>query len=214
MAMLRKTRTDRTNGKTDVAAIHAWCAAVLLRSRTVNLAAKYDGRRINLGFMHDLAKLSARGDGPTAAVARLAEVGIAFVVLPHLPGTHLDGAAMRNPEGGAPVIAVTLRHELAHVKSHLADGTQIILDDLEIGSSEEIEREADDMARISLIPDERWAQLNSGEFLSTAELISFAERAEVHPAIVAGRWQKQNRDFRKFSKLLGHGTVRQQLMGR
>jgi HTH-type transcriptional regulator/antitoxin HigA len=131
---------------------------------------------------------------------------------------------MRNPDGGAPVIAVTLRHdridnfwftllhEVAHVRSHLADGTQIILDDLEIGSSEEIEQQADEMARIALIPDEHWAQLNSGEFLSTAELIAFSERVEVHPAIVAGRWQKQNRDFRKFSKLLGHGAVRSQLV--
>jgi len=224
LAMLRKTRTDRTNGKTDLAAIQAWCAAVLLRARSVKLATKYDGRKINSGFMRDLAKLSVRTDGPTAAVSRLAEVGIAFVVLPHLPGTHLDGAAMRNPDGGAPVIAVTLRHdridnfwftllhELAHVRSHLADGTQIILDDLEIGSSEEIERQADEMARVALIPDEQWSHFNRGEFLSTSELSAFAERVEVHPAIVAGRWQKENRDFRKFSKLLGHGTLRSQLI--
>jgi HTH-type transcriptional regulator / antitoxin HigA len=224
MAMLRKTRTDRTNGKTDVAAIQAWCAAVVLRARSVSLAAKYDGRRINSGFVRELAKLSVRTDGPTAAVARLAEVGVAFVVLPHLPGTHLDGAAMRNPAGGAPIIAVTLRHdridnfwftllhELAHVKSHLGDATQVIFDDLEISSSEDIEREADDMARIALIPDDQWSQLNSGEFLSTAELIAFADRVGVHPAIVAGRWQKQNRDFRRFSKFLGHGTLRRQLI--
>jgi len=224
MAMLRKTRTDRTNGKTDIAAVQAWCAAVLLRSRSVKLAAKYDGRKITAGFMRDLARLSVRDDGPDAAIDRLAEMGIAFVVLPHLPGTHLDGAAMRNPDGGAPVIAVTLRHdridnfwftllhELAHVKSHLGEATQVIFDDLEIGSSEDIEKQADEMARVALIPDEQWAQLNSREFLSTAELVSFAKRVEIHPAIVAGRWQKENRDFRKFSKLLGHGAIRSRLI--
>ena len=222
MAMLRKTRTERTNGKSDIAAIQAWCAAVLLRSRSVELSAKYDGRRISAAFMRDLAKLSVQPDGPTLALARLADVGIASVILPHLPGTHLDGAAMRGPDG-APIIALTLRHdridnfwvtlfpELAHVKSHLADGTQVILDDLEIGSAESIEREADDTARVALIPDENWEQFNSGEYASTAELLAFADRVQVHPAIVAGRWQKQNRDFRKFSKLLGHGAVRQQL---
>jgi HTH-type transcriptional regulator/antitoxin HigA len=141
------------------------------------------------------------------------------VILPHLPGTHLDGAALRNPDG-VPVIALTLRHdridnfwftlfhELAHVKSHLGDGTQVILDDLEIGSSENIEQEADNMARVGLITDEMWSQFNSGEYTSTADLLAFADRVQVHPAVVAGRWQKQNRDFRKFSKLLGHGTVR------
>lgn len=220
MAMLRKTRTERTNGKADVAAIQAWCAAVLVRSRDVKLAAKYDGRKITPAFVRDVAKLSVRVDGPSLALHRLADVGIASVILPHLPGTHLDGAALRNPDG-APVIALTLRHdridnfwftlfhELAHVKSHLGDGTQVILDDLEIGSSEEIEKEADYMAGEALIPEESWRQFNHGGYTSTAELLSFANRVQVHPAIVAGRWQKQNRDFRKFSKLLGHGTIRQ-----
>jgi HTH-type transcriptional regulator/antitoxin HigA len=222
MAVLRKTRTDRTDGKSDIAAIQAWCAAVLLRSREVKLLAKYDGRRISHAFMRDLAKLSVQSDGPALALARLADVGIASVILPHLPGTHLDGAAMRGPNG-TPIIALTLRHdridnfwftlfhELAHVKSHLADGTQVILDDLEIGSVESIEMEADETARVALIPDENWEQFNSGEYASTAQLLAFADRVQVHPAIVAGRWQKQNRDFRKFSKLLGHGVIRQKL---
>jgi len=218
MAMLRKTRTERTNGKADTAAIQAWCAAVLVSSRNVHLVAKYDGRKVTQAFVRDLAKLSVRGDGPNLALHRLAEVGIASVILPHLPGTHLDGAAMRNLDG-APVIALTLRHdridnfwftlfhELMHVRYHLGDGTQVILDDLEIGSTEDIEEEADRMARVALIPDELWSQFNHGEYTSTAELFAFADRVQVHPAIVAGRWQKQNRDFRKFSKLLGHGTV-------
>jgi HTH-type transcriptional regulator/antitoxin HigA len=222
-AMLRKTRTERTNGKSDIAAIQAWCAAVLINSRSASLSTKFDGRRINPTFVRDLAKLSVHADGPTLALRRLAEVGIASVILPHLPGTHLDGAAMRRPDG-VPVIALTLRHdridnfwftllhELAHVKSHLADGTQVILDDLEIGSSEDIEKQADRMARIALIPDDLWSHFNSGEYTRTAELLEFAGEVGVSPAIVAGRWQKQNRDFRKFSKLLGHGAIRQQLM--
>lgn len=223
LAMLRKTRTERTNGKSDGGAIQAWCAAVLVESRNVKLSAKYDGRKITQSFVHDLAKLSVRSDGPTRALRRLADVGIASVILPQLPGTHLDGAALRNPDG-APIIALTLRHdridnfwftlfhELAHVKSHLVEGTLVILDDLEIGSSEDIEKEADDMARVALIPDESWNQFNSGGYASTADVLAFADRMQVHPAIVAGRWQKQNRDFRKFSKLLGHGAIRQQLL--
>ena len=99
------------------------------------------------------------------------------------------------------------------MESHLANGTQVIFDDLEIGSDQNIEQEADKMARVALYPDELWATFNSGTYTSMAELFDFARRAEVHPAIVAGRWQQRNRDFRKFSKLLGHGDVRQALAG-
>ncbi len=36
--------------------------------------------------------------------------GIAFVALPHLPGTHLDGAAMLRSDG-VPLVALTLRRD-------------------------------------------------------------------------------------------------------
>jgi HTH-type transcriptional regulator/antitoxin HigA len=205
-------------------AVQAWCAGALLCSQAVKVEARLDRRRINLNLVRDIAKLSVHDNGPRLAAARLAELGIAFVVLPHLQGTHLDGAAMRRSDG-TPVIALTLRrdridnfwftmlHELAHVKSHLGDDTQVILDDLEVGSSDKSEREADRMASVALIPNEMWATFNSGAYTSMGELFEFAQRAEVHPAIVAGRWQQQNRDFRKFSKLLGHGTVRSQFAG-
>jgi HTH-type transcriptional regulator/antitoxin HigA len=151
----------------------------------------------------------------------LADLGVALVVLPHLAGTHLDGAAMRRSDG-TPVIALTLRrdridnfwftlaHELAHVGLHLSNESSVIIDDLEISSSAAIEREADRAAEVALIPDECWATFEHGAYASLADVVELAERAEVHPAIVAGRWQQRNRDFRKFSKLLGHGTIRAQ----
>jgi HTH-type transcriptional regulator/antitoxin HigA len=69
------------------------------------------------------------------------------------------------------------------------------------------------MAPVALVPDELWATFNSGTYVSMAEVYEFARSAEVYPAIVAGRWQQQNRDFRKFSKMLGHGEVRHALGG-
>lgn len=223
-AMLRKTRTERTAAKTDVVALRAWCAAALLRSHSALVTGRFDRQKINLTVVRDIAKLSTCADGFQAVINKLAALGIAFVVLPHLPGTHLDGAAMLRSDG-VPVIALTLRkdridnfwftllHELAHVAAHLAKDTEVIFDDLEIGSDLDIERQADEMAKIALIPDELWAKFNHGAYVSMAEVFDFARHAEVHPAIVAGRWQQQNRDFRKFSKLLGHGAVRQALAG-
>jgi HTH-type transcriptional regulator/antitoxin HigA len=221
-AMLRKTRTERTNAKTDGVAVQAWCAAAILKSQETSVYERFDRGMIDSDWFRSLAQLSADNDGPEAAVATLAGLGIAFVALPHLPGTHLDGAAMLRGDG-TPVIALTLRydridnfwftllHELAHVTRHLTDDAEIILDDLDIGSSLDIEREADRMAQTALIPDELWSTLPEGTYVSTAHVIELADRAGVHPAIVAGRWQQQNRDFRRFSKLLGHGTIRSRL---
>jgi HTH-type transcriptional regulator/antitoxin HigA len=221
-ALLRKTRTERTNIKTDITAVHAWCAAVLLRSETEMTSGVFIQEAVTkIDIVRALAKLSVHNDGPQRAKAMLSQLGIILVILPHLPGTHLDGAALRRPRDGTPVIALTLRrdridnfwftllHELAHVAFHLTDDRTYILDDLDISSSEEFENEADRLARTALIPDDKWAAWDrKGTYTSIADIQSFARQMEVNPAIVAGRWQMTHRDYRKFSKLLGHGTIR------
>lgn len=222
LAMLRKTRTERTNAKTDLVAVQAWCAAVLLRSEAETVTGRFDPNAVqSFDVVRSLARLSVYGDGPSRARDRLSELGIILVILPHLPGTHLDGAALLRPRDGTPVIALTLRrdridnfwftliHEFAHVAFHLTDDRTYIFDDLDIGSSDEIENHADRLAGTALIPDEHWEAFDcKGTFMSVADILAFARRMEVHPAIVAGRWQMTHRDYRKFSKLLGHGGVR------
>ena len=223
LARLRKTRTDRTNAKTDLVAVQAWCAGALLRSQEIQVTGRFDAEAITRDVVRSLAKLSVYDDGPQRARKALSKLGVILVILPHLPGTHLDGAAMRRPDG-VPIIALTLRrdridnfwftllHELAHVVFHLGDEQSFILDDLEIGSSEKIEDDADRLAEEALVPKSLWATFSNSTYTSLGEVQEFASRAEVNPAIIAGRWQKQNRDFRKFSKLLGHGAVRVQFM--
>lgn len=222
LAMLRKTRTERTNIKTDYVAVQAWCAAVLLRAEHVQVSGVFDVAKVRkLEVVRTLAKLSIYADGPRRAHQMLSDLGIILIVLPHLPGTHLDGAALRRPKDGVPVIALTLRrdridnfwftllHELAHVAFHLSDERAYIVDDLDIGSSEQIETEADELAGTALIPDDQWNAWDvKGTYTGVADILSFARKMEVHPAIVAGRWQKTHKDYRKFSRFLGHGTVR------
>lgn len=221
-AMLRKTRTERTNAKTDFVAVQAWCAGVLIRAETATVTGSFELAKVKkLEVVRALGKLSIHADGPKRAQQMLSDLGIILVILPHLPGTHLDGAAIRRPKDGVPVIALTLRrdridnfwftllHELAHVAFHLTDDRACIVDELEIGSSEAIETEADELAGTALIPDELWDAWDiKGTYTGIADILAFARKMEVNPAIVAGRWQKTHRDYRKFSKLLGHGTVR------
>jgi HTH-type transcriptional regulator/antitoxin HigA len=217
VAMLRKTRTDRTNAKTDLGALEAWCAAVLIRAESEPLPKKRITRR-GRSAARALAKLSALPDGPAQAKEFLRGLGVVLVILEHLPGTYLDGAAICRGDG-APVIALTLRHdridnfwftllhEFAHVCCHLGDGTRVIVDDLDVSSSDEIEAEADQFARDALVPPKIWANCASAE-VGTTEIEKAAHEAGVHPAIVAGRWRWENGDYRRFAKLLGHGEVR------
>ena len=195
----------------------------MLRAQSIEPTGRFDAGEIPLDSVRSLAKLSVHADGPQRVREALSKLGVVLVILPHLPGTHLDGAAMRRSDG-VPIVALTLRrdrtdnfwftllHEFAHVVFHLADDRSFILDDLEIGSAEAIEEEADRLAQQALVPEELWAEFRSGAYTSLNDVLEFARRAEVNPSIIAGRWQKQNRDFRKFSRLLGHGTVRAQLI--
>lgn len=216
-AMLRKTRTERTRAQTDTTSLQAWCAAAILISRDASVRQRFDKNNITDCFVRDLADLSLDPLGPTKVASKLAEVGIVFVVLKHFEGTHLDGAAMRRTDG-VPIVALTLRrdrvdnfwftlmHELAHVKKHLVDDW-VIYDDLEVKSVEHREQEADRFAEDALISKEVWERWNLTAYASTSQILSCAKEASVHPAIVAGRWQLQFGEFRKFSKMLGHGAI-------
>jgi hypothetical protein len=91
---------------------------------------------LDTDFIKDLTKLSRFPSGPIWVQQALLEVGIAVIIEPHLTGTHLDGAAIRHPNG-FPVIALTLRHdrldnfwltlihEQGHVKLHLSPSSEV-----------------------------------------------------------------------------------------
>ncbi|MGY3532239.1 ImmA/IrrE family metallo-endopeptidase [Bradyrhizobium sp. USDA 4452] len=217
-AYLRKTRTLRTNAKTDTGALEAWCAAVLLKAETVKLPKKRSVPYAEFG--RTLARLSAAPNGPTLVAGALAGVGIIFLALRHLPGTYLDGAALCRNDG-TPIIALTIRHdridnfwftllhEYCHACHHLNGETNAILDDLEVKSTvseDDIEHEADMFAQNALLPPSLSAKLASPE-LTPEDIEAIAEQAGVHPAIVAGRWQREHADYRRFSKMLGRGEV-------
>lgn len=221
-AHFRKTRTDRTNAKTDSAALQGWCAAALLKSHE-SAVEKHSRKGLDIHVARSLAKISRELHGVTRVAGFLAEHGVALVLLRHLTGTHLDGAAMRRVDG-VPVIALTLRHdridnfwftllhEFAHVSTHLDEHTAMIFDDLELGSSERVEAEADLFAQQALIPSDLWTDIRPDFTLH--DILLIADRASIHPAIVAGRWQREHKDYRRFSKLVGHGAVRSLLCDR
>jgi HTH-type transcriptional regulator/antitoxin HigA len=211
----------RGNGQADDYALTAWRIRISLLAMELDLPA-YQPGTINHDFAHELVKLSFLKDGPLLAREFLQKNGIRFVVEPHLPKTHLDGAALRLPDG-SPVTALTLRydridnfwftlcHELAHLALHQGeDGWEVFLDDLESKEINDIEGEADKWASEALIPKEMWeaSGLSQLPHPAASAVLEFATKHRIHPAIPAGRIRRERQNYRMLSKLVGNRQVR------
>ena len=218
-ALFRKNDQNRANAKAKPYALNAWCWQILAQARQKKLGSSRVLTDDPDGLMREVAQLSPAIDGPLRAVDFLADRGIAVEIARHLPGTHLDGAAMRSAEG-SPVIGLTLRydrldsfwytleHELAHVLFHLDDSDGAFVDDLGLDSSEALEADADAKAENALIPHDLWESSRLMCEPSVGVVLGIAYESGVHPAIVAGRYRYTKADYRRFSQLVGSGVVR------
>ncbi len=73
---------------------------------------------------------------------------------------------------------------------------------------DEKETEADEWAEEALIPKDLWVRHMEGAALTTTNVLTFARRVGVHPAIVAGRVRYERRNYRLLSQFVGNGEVR------
>ena len=123
----------------------------------------------------------------------LAECGVALVVLPHLDGSFLHGAALK--EKDHILLGVTVRgkyadvfwfsffHELAHIILGHIKSDELLTDE-EIKAREEA---ADSFAEASLIPPEKFAAFREEQDFSEEAIIAFANLVDIDPGIVLGR---------------------------
>lgn len=200
-------------------ALTAWYAKVLFEQKAVVPEISYDKKVLNKDFFDDLKHLSFFDEGPQLAREFLLKLGIKLIIVPHLKGTHLDGAVFFN-KNKEPIVAMTLRydridnfwftlfHELSHLLLHFKNIDVHYFDDLKSTKNiSDIEKEADEYAENKLISLKMWKSFYS-PFLNEKDIITFAYENRVSPAIIAGRLQKERNDFRIFRKLLGQNTVR------
>lgn len=138
----------------------------------------------------------------------LADCGIRFLIVEHLPQTRIDGVCMWVDE--APVIALSMRydrldyfwftllHELGHVNNR--DGlTRILAPDVDLVGEKatvtnlkpEIEQAADKFASDHLINEAEMDNfiVRVKPLFSKVKIQGFALRQGVHPAIVIGQLQ-------------------------
>lgn len=209
-ALLRTSAHLRSNEKeTDSYALWAWQVRILQKAQVELLSVKYEKDTINLEWMKKLAQLSWSEKGPILAKEFLNRSGIHLVFEPHLPKTYLDGAVCLTADGN-PVIALTLRHdkldnfwftlmhELAHIALHVDGSNTWYIDDLDSGSLEKNEQEADALAQQALISYDDCNLLKSQD---PADIKALAQQLSISPSIVAGRLRFESGNHRLFGRL-------------
>jgi len=128
---------------------------------------------------------------------RLADCGVALVLLPHLSKTYAHGAtSWLRPDKA--IVQMTLRckwadifwfslfHELAHVLLH---GRRSVFIEYDNGEKNEQEQEADNFAGGILIPENAYRRFVRECRLSARAVEAFARELAIAPGIVVGRLQ-------------------------
>lgn len=227
VALYRKNNYKRANAKMDLYALEAWCWKILATANGEPLKQAYDSRTVTMDFLREVAKLSLFDKGPRLAKEFLFKHGISLAIVPHLPRTYLDGAALKLQDG-RPVIGLTLRydridnfwfcllHELAHIGRHMdGGGDESFVDDFTLRSfeGEKIDRkeaQADEWAEEALIPKSAWETSSVKDQPTPMAVISLANALKIHPAIIAGRVRYERQNYRLLSQFVGTGSIRPQ----
>lgn len=218
---LKQTLTFGSTPKTNKTNLRLWVARVReLADKTKSARGAWRPDTLNEQFLHYVARLSWADSGPRLAREFLTEKGIALVVLPALPRTKLDGAAMRGVDG-APIIGLTVRHdrldnfwftllhELVHTWKHITDaGIAITDEDVQDEQDDDAkEVEANNLAREVFIPRSEWKRSEAFLRPSFENVITLANKLHISPAVVAGRLRREKVGYGMLSKLVGYRQV-------
>lgn len=202
------------------AAFAAWCRRSFLVSQLVQVNKFIKSRIPNL--MKKLRIFFSEPEEVRHVPRILAEFGIRLVVVQHLKGTRLDGAALSYSES-KPVISLSMRygrldyfwftliHELAHI--FYEDGTKWDAEILEKKTDDEVESRANEFAASILVPTNQMDSfiLRTSPIYSTNKIRNFSRRMGVHPAIVIGQLKKKDEEnvgWDKFTRLHNRVNVR------
>lgn len=164
----------------------------------------YDAEKLK-AYLPELRSMTVQS--PEVFMPRMreifAECGVAFVLLPNLKNSGVNGAvkwindervvlAMNNRRLDADIFWFSLFHEIKHVLQRKIKTVFISYGEKEmIELNEKLEEDADNFATNYLIPAVAFRRFSPNKFTSDAEIIAFAKSIGVHPGIVAGRLQHE-----------------------
>ena len=192
------------------------CALAAWRIRVVNLALQeslpaWKPGSVKQKLLREVARLSYLDSGPLLAKEFLNKSDVHVIFERQRSKTHLDGAAIKLPNG-SPLVALTLRHDrldhfwftlfhkLAHVVLHLdQDNMEAFFDDLSEEGKDTCEREAEALASDALISHAVWKSARLSTASQPGEILAFA-------SVFQSRWCRKstfNVDERR--RLTDHG---------
>src|SRR3989344_341470 len=222
-AVLFRKTSFRSEARTDKNALSAWKIRVLEKAKKMK-APKYKHGVVDLAFMQNLIKLSIKDNSPILVQEELRKIGIKLIIEPHLPRTHLDGAAIL-AEKNNPVIGLTLRHdrldnfwftlmhELAHVGRHYNQDIDLFYDEkLQDKNGTEIneknkEEEADEWAEESILPITKWEISPARITPSAMAAQSLADELGINLAVIAGIIRYKHQNYYYLNKIVNETTV-------
>lgn len=181
----------------------AWVQTAINFSHSIDTE-KYNAEKLR-SFLPELRSMTVQK--PEIFLPRMrqifAESGVAFVLLPNLKNSGVNGAvkwinedrvvlAMNNRRLDADIFWFSLFHEIKHVLQRKTKTTFISYTENEmINANKQLEEEADKFAMNYLIPSAELRRFAPSQYTSDNEIVAFANSIGVHPGIVAGRLQHE-----------------------
>ena len=189
------------NSEKNIINSRAWIQTAMNISKSVETK-PYNAGKLK-GYLPELRSMTVKK--PEVFLSRMreifAECGIAFVLLPHLKNSGVNGAvkwvsedrvvlAMNNRGLDADKFWFSLFHEIKHVlqqKIKTVFISSTVEEMMDIDNNLEIE--ADKFAMNYLISPMDYKRLAPTRYISDDEIVEFAKSIGIHPGIVAGRLQ-------------------------
>ena len=181
----------------------AWIQTAMNLSKSIETK-PYNAAKLK-GYLPELRGMTLKE--PEEFLPRMneifAECGIAFVLLPHLKNSGVNGAvkwvtedrvvlAMNNRGLNADKFWFSLFHEIKHVlqqKIKMVFISTTVEEMMDINNNLEIE--ADKFATNYLISPADYKKFAPSKYTSDDEIVEFANTIGIHPGIVAGRLQHE-----------------------
>lgn len=179
----------------------AWIQTAINYSHHIKTA-PYNAEKLK-SYLPELRSMTVQN--PEVFLPRMEEIfsqcGVAFVLLPHLKNSGVNGAvkwlsedrvvlAMNNRGLVADKFWFSLFHEIKHVLQRKIKTVFISYTEKEmIEANNQLEEEANNFATEFLIPAKEMRRFAPTKYTSDDEIVAFAERIGIHPGIVAGRLQ-------------------------
>ena len=195
--------SNTCNREKNIINSRAWIQTAMNISKNIETK-PYNAEKLK-GYLPELRGMTVQK--PEEFLQRMCEIfaecGVAFVLLPHLKNSGVNGAvkwvtedrvvlAMNNRGLDADKFWFSLFHEIKHVFQQKIK-TIFVSSTVEemIGMNNKLEMEADKFASNYLISPADYKRLAPSKYTSDEEIIEFAKSIGIHPGIVAGRLQHE-----------------------